>query len=126
MKNDLPGINIHNTNPTLARVFERAEKYWKFDENIPSQLHGLSFDTIGILLRGGMIRILLVDDGDKFYTNKEDIDILKSYVEEEGLEFYEQINRFNAIVQCSTITYDSPDKEMMKTFWKDYITGNLK
>lgn len=126
MKNELPGIIIHTTHPTLARIFEQAEKYWGFDENIPSQLRGLTFDAIGILLRGGMIRILLIENSDKFYTNEEDIKILKSYVEEEGLEFYEQINRFNAIVQCSTITNDSPDKEMKKTFWKDYITRNLK
>ena len=126
MTNELPGINIHTTHPRLSVIFERAEKYWKFDENIPSQLHGLSFDTIGILLRGGMIRILLVEEGNKYYTNEEDVNILKSYVEEEGLEFYEQIDRFNAVVQCSAITNDSLDNEMKKTFWKDYITRNLK
>lgn len=37
-----------------------------------------------------------------------------------------KINIFDAVVQCSTITYDSLDKNKMKTFWKDYLTGNLK
>lgn len=131
----LPGIYIDSTRPHLFQIFDMVDEgTLKFDTgefNIPSQLHGLSLDTVGILLNGGLIRIFIVDWHDpktgqhNQWTNKEDVDILREYVYATN-NYAEKCGRNYSLITKCIIRYDSIDKEMMKTFWNDYYTGKLK
>ena len=130
----LPGIYINTDNPHLSTIFDMIDAgVLLYDDgtfNIPSQLHGLSNENIGILLNGGLIRIFITDWLDqesgklKMFTNKEDIEILRNYVNE-GNTFAEKVQRNCALVSRCKIRYDSKDKKMMKIFWKNYFQHTL-
>ena len=130
----LPGIYIDTDQPRLSTIFDMIDgRVLLYDDgtfNIPSQLHGLSNENIGILLNGGLIRIFITEWLDlesgqlKMFTNKEDIKILRNYVNE-GDTFAEKVQRNCALVTRCKIRYDSKDKEMMKIFWKNYFQHTL-
>lgn len=130
----LPGIYIDTDHPFLTVIFEMVDKgVLLYDDgtfNIPSQLHGLSNENIGILLDGGLIRIFITEWLNpeskqlKMFTNKEDIEILRNYVNE-GNTFAEKVQRNCALITRCKIRYDSKDKEMMKIFWKNYFQHTL-
>lgn len=128
----LPGITIHSSRPNLRSIFDRVDREsLLFDDgtfNIPSQLHGLSFETVGVLLNSDMIRIFITEDSvSNMYTNKEDIDILRSYVYEPNIPFAEACQRICSEVQTLTIIdHYSPNKEMVKTFWNNFLNRKLK
>lgn len=123
-------ISIHTDYPILGSVFDKIGNGYFFDDgtyNIPSQLHGLSDEMIGILVFGRLIHILIVEDPEThyLYTNEEDIRILQNYVNSEN-NFYDRVVKNNILVTRSIIEYNSENKDMMKTFWKDYYNHNLK
>ena len=130
----LPSIYIDTDHPFLTVIFEMADKgVLLYDDgtfNIPSQLHGLSNENVGILLDGRLIRIFITEWFDleskqlKMFTNKEDIEILRNYVNE-GNTFAEKVQRNCALITRCKIRYDSKDKEMMKIFWKNYFQHTL-
>lgn len=130
----LPSIYIDTDYPFLSTIFDMIDNsallYDDGTFNIPSQLHGLSNENIGILLDGGLIRIFITDwfnpeSGQlKMFTNKEDIEILRNYVNE-GYTFAEKVRRNGALITRCKIRYDSKDKEMVKTFWKNYYQHTL-
>ena len=132
--NRLPGIYIDTDHPHLSTIFDMIDSgvllYDNGIFNIPSQLHRLSNENIGILLNGGLIRIFITDWLDpesgqlKMFTNKEDIEILRNYVNE-GDTFAEKVQRNCALITRCKIRYDSKDKEMMKIFWKNYFQHTL-
>ena len=123
----LPGIYIDTDQPRLSTIFDMIDgRVLLYDDgtfNIPSQLHGLSNENIGILLNGGLIRIFITEWLDlesgqlKMFTNKEDIKILRNYVNE-GDTFAEKVQRNCALITRCKIRYDSKDKEMMKKIKK--------
>ena len=57
-------------------------------------------------------------------SNREDIEILRNYVNE-GDTFAEKVQRNCALITRCKIRYDSKDKEMMKIFWKNYFQHTL-
>ena len=130
----LPGIYIDTDYPYLSTIFDMIDNgVLLYDDgtfNIPSQLHGLSNENIGILLDGGLIRIFITEWLNpeskqlKMFTNKEDIEILRNHVNK-GDTFAEKVQRNCTLITRCKIRYDSKDKEMMKIFWKNYFQHTL-
>lgn len=71
----------------------------------------------------GLIRVYLIQGTNKSYVNKEDIEKLDAFV---NVEFREKLNRRACIVQLVEISRNSTNKELMKTFYSDFINNNLK
>lgn len=128
----IPGVYIESTYPHLSVTLDLVKKGGLFYDdgtyNIPSVLGKYSYETLRTLLNGGLVRIYIVQDTKthKLYTNKEDIEILQKFVNDPDVPVKERFARSANIVQNAVITYSSKDKEMMKTFWNDFLNDNLK
>lgn len=125
------GINISSTYPYLGRILDlvNAGAYVFEGEgfSVPSALSNIeSDDTLELLLYAGLIRVYLIQGTNKSYVNKEDIEKLDAFVNNSNIEFREKLNRKSCIVQLVEISRNSTNKELMKTFYNDFINNNLK
>lgn len=122
------GINIDSTYPNLGRILDLVDTgAYVFEGegfSVPSALSNIeSDDTLELLLYAGLIRVYLIQGTNKSYVNKEDIEKLDAFV---NVEFREKLNRRACIVQLVEISRNSTNKELMKTFYSDFINNNLK
>jgi len=125
------GIDIDSTYPHLSRILDlvNAGAYVFEGEgfSVPSALSNIeSDDTLELLLYAGLIRVYLIQGTNKSYVNKEDIEKLDAFVNNPNIKFREKLNRKACIVQLVEISRKSTNKELMKTFYNDFINNNLK
>ena len=125
------GIKIDSTYPHLSRILDlvNAGAYVFEGEgfSVPSALSNIeSDDTLELLLYAGLIRVYLIQGTNKSYVNKEDIEKLDAFVNNPNMKFREKLSRKACIVQLVEISRDSTNKELMKTFYSDFINNKLK